>query len=208
VNLSESKTFTYKVVIARGQVSCVVAREDVRSFAQLNYAPRGARCQVSVGAPWAFACVRGASVVRAFGPEIETNPWMIAAAKLDMPVFAPRDVGGFTLKTVRPQKRACGARQEQVSANYSRPNGAVIDVGEGRPQFCANLGDSPPLARPRVQGTQAALYELCAPAGCSRRSGEFALQWYARGVQITLLTKAVAVAELLRFARSFALVLA
>jgi hypothetical protein len=208
VYLGGSKTFTYEVVIATGEVSCVVAREDVRSFALLNYAPRGARCQVSVGAAWAFACVRGASIVRAFGPEIETDPWVIAAAKLDMPVFAPRALVGFTFKTIRPQKRACGPRQEQVSANYTRPDGAKLDVAEGRPEFCANLGNPLLLARLQVQGRQAELYELCAPAGCSRRSGEFALQWYALGVQITLLTKAVAAAELLRFARSFALVLA
>jgi hypothetical protein len=206
VYLGRSRTFTYRVVVARGSLSCSLARQSVRSFVLSNHAPRGTQCRLSIGSPWALSCARGSSVVRAYGPEPETKPWVIAAAKLDMPVFAPRMLAGFRLKSLVPVRHSCGPGWEQVDAQYTRADGATLEVAEGRPEFCANLGDPPLVARVRVQRLPAELFENCAPAGCAQRTGEYALRWIPQKVQMTLLTHAVTASQLLKIARSFALV--
>ena len=52
----------------------------------------------------------------------------------------------------------------------------------------------------------ASLIEFCAPTGCARLWGDYALDWRERGIQITLLTHGLSQRQLLTIARSMTVV--
>jgi hypothetical protein len=146
--------------------------------------------------------LRGA--VFAYGPQRDTNPWDIVASKVTMPVLAPRAVP-FHLRSVRTVSTVCPHTQ-QVEARYSAPHGATLDIIEAKPFGCGNLGDPPLVGHPMIHGAVARLFENCAPAGCGRQSGDYALLWDERGIEALIFTTNVDAAELITIARSMSLV--
>ena len=72
--------------------------------------------------------------------------------------------------------------------------------------MCANLGVAPRLAVWRIHGSSASLIEFCAPTGCARLWGDYALDWRERGIQITLQTHGLSQRQLLTIARSMTVV--
>jgi hypothetical protein len=203
-------TFTYAVRVEAGAVGCDAARGAVRDVA--DWPPDGDRTGVagwrcSIGqdpGSWAISCARDKAVVRAYGPVRERDPWVIAEARTRIGLLAPRTRAvGLELRSVRV--RSCGSRK-WVTAEYRRVDGATLTAGEGRPHTCANLGVSPQLAVWRIHGRPARLIEFCAPAGCSRLTGEYALDWSERGIQITLLTHGLRQRDLFTVAQSMTVV--
>ena len=203
--------FTYAVRIEAGAVGCGAARAAVRDVADWppnagdSTAAAGWRCSIGQDpGSWAISCARGAAVVRAYGPVREQDPWVIAQARTRIGLLAPRTrTVGLELRSVRV--RSCGSRK-WATAEYRRVNGATLTVGEGRPYTCANLGVSPQLAVWRIHGSPARLIEFCAPTGCSRLTGDYALDWRERGIQITLLTHGLLQRELFTIAESMTVV--
>ena len=203
-------TFTYAVRLEAGAVGCGAARAAVRDVADWPLdgdGTGGAGWRCSIGqdpGSWAISCARGKAVVRAYGPVRERDPWVIAQARTRIGLSAPRPRAvRLELRSVRV--RSCGSRK-WVTAEYRRVDGATLTVGEGRPHTCANLGVSPQLAVWRIHGRPARLIEFCAPAGCSRLTGEYALDWRERGMQITLLTHGLRQRELFTIAQSMTVV--
>jgi hypothetical protein len=197
-------TFTYRTRVEAGSVGCGLARSVLRDAADWPPGTDSAaasrwRCTVGQQADrWAISCARSVAIVRAYGPLRERNPWVIAAARLRIGVMAPISTPGLVLRHLR--LRPCGGRKWLV-ADYSRSDGATLTIAEGRPHTCANLGVSPQLAVWRIHGRRASLLEFCAPAGCARFSGDYALDWRERGIEITLLTHGLRQAELFAVAR-------
>ena len=151
-------------------------------------------------ASWALSCGRGHRLVRGYGPRREHDPFVIAEARLRIGALAPSAPQGLTAR--RWRGRRCAPRTKEVEVDYARPDGATLTVVEGRPYGCGNLGVSPRLAVWRVHGATARLVEFCAPTGCARLAGDYALQWRERGLEITLVTHGLEQRELLAFARS------
>jgi hypothetical protein len=58
----------------------------------------------------------------------------------------------------------------------------------------------------RIHGQPAQLLEFCAPAGCARLSGDYALAWRERGLGINLITHRLSEHQLLDIARSMTVV--
>jgi hypothetical protein len=203
-------TVTYTVENEAGAVGCELARSVVRDAAA---GPPGAdeagaagwRCAVGQDPrSWAISCARAGAIVRAFGPVREHDPWAVAEARMRIGLLAPASTVGLVLRQVR--LRSCGGLRKWLRADYTRADGATLTVAEGRPYTCANLGVSPRLAVWRIHGSAASLLEFCAPSGCARLSGEYALDWRERGVQVTLVTHGLRQRELLTIARSMAAV--
>jgi hypothetical protein len=204
-------TFTYAVRVEAGAAGCGAARAAVRDVA--DWPPNGddgsgaAGWRCSIGqdpGSWAISCARGDALVRAYGPAREHDPWVIAQARTRLGLLAPRTrTVGLELRSVRV--RSCGSRK-WVTAEYRRADGATLTVGEGRPHTCANLGVSPQLGVWRIHGSPAHLSEFCAPAGCSRFTGDYALDWRERGIQITLLTHGLRQRDLFTIAQSMTVV--
>jgi hypothetical protein len=199
--------YTYTVRIEAGSVGCGLARSVMRDAADWppgadeGAAATGWHCAVGQApTSWAISCRRGGAVVRAYGPVRERDPWVIAEAQLRIGLLAPTSSGGLVLKRIR--MRSCGSVRKWLEADYAGANGATLTVGEGRPYACANLGLAPQLAVWRVHGSPARLVEFCAPTGCSRLWGDYALTWRERGLQIVLLTHGLSQRELLTLAQS------
>ena len=133
----------------------------------------------------------------------EQNQWVIAQARLRIGLLAPTSTAALALGHV--ELRPCGPRRWLV-ADYRSPAGATLTIGEGRPQVCANLGVAPTLAVWHIHGQPARLLEFCAPAGCARTSGDYALAWRERGVGINLITHGLSQHDLLAIAQSMAVV--
>lgn len=197
-------TFTYTTRVDAGSVGCGLARSVLRDAADWPPGTDSAvtsrwRCTVEQEpSPWAISCVHGGAVVRAYGPKRERDPWVIAAARSRIGVMAPASTAGLALRDVR--LRSCGSAAKWLVARYSRADGARLTIAEGRPHTCANLGDSPRLAVWRLHGSPASLIEFCAPAGCARLSGDYALDWRERGIEITMLTHGLHQRELFAIA--------
>jgi hypothetical protein len=198
-------TYTYAVRIEAGSVGCGLARAVLRDAA--NWPPDDSSntswwsCAAGQDpGSWAISCTRGAAVVRAYGPVREYDPWVIAEVRLRIGLLAPTSSEG--LVSARVQIRGCGDPQHWVVADYTRPDGATLTIGEGRPEVCANVGLAPRLAGWRIHGQPAILSEFCSPTGCGRAWGDYALEWRERGVGITLLTHGLTQRELLAIARS------
>jgi hypothetical protein len=200
-------TYTYKVRIEAGSVGCGLARSVVRDAADWppgageGAAATGWHCTVGQDpASWAISCNRGEATVRAYGPAREHDPWVIAAVRLRIGLLAPSSRAGLVLRRIR--LRSCGSLGKWLEADYTRADGATVTVGEGKPYACANLGLAPQLAVWRVHGSPARLFEFCAPTGCARLWGDYALDWHERGIQVVLLTSGLSQRELLTLAQS------
>jgi hypothetical protein len=200
-------TFTYSTEVMLGRVVCGVARAVLRDAADWppgeEGTPPGWRCTAGNGASWewAISCTKGYAIVRAFGPVHELDPWVIAQVRLRIGLRAPNATAGLTLERLR--LRGCGAgARPWLEADYRRGDGATLTIAEGRPYVCANLGLAPPLAVWSIDGNAARLVEFCAPTGCARLTGEYALDWRDDGLEVTLLTHGLDQHELLLIARS------
>lgn len=128
--------------------------------------------------------------------------WLRAAEELAMPVLAPTETFGMTLRRVRPQHVECGEITEQLDARYGAGERQKLTILEGRPFYCGDLGDAPFLGSYRVHGKKASLYRYCQGAGCRRAAHAFALLWRERGIQVVLLSRGTPRGQLLRLARS------
>jgi hypothetical protein len=199
-------TFTYVVRIEAAGVGCGLARAVVRDAADWppgadeGAAAAGWHCTVGQeAASWAISCGRGGAIVRAYGPVREHNPWVVAEARLRIGLLAPTSTVGLVL--VRIRLRPCGALRKWLEADYTRADGATLTVAEGKPDTCSNLGLSPLLAVWRIHGSRTPLAEFCAPTGCARLWGDYALGWSEHGLQVALLTHALNQRELLTIAR-------
>lgn len=200
-------TFTYTVAVEAGAVRCGIARSVLRDAADWppDAAAAGWRCTVGQEAgSWAISCARAKAIVRAYGPAREHNPWVIAQVHLRIGLLAPTSTSGLVLRQIR--RRPCGAAKKWLEADYSRVDGATLTVAEGKPAVCANLGVAPRLAVWRIHGSPASLIEFCAPTGCARLWGDYALDWRERGIQITLLTHGLSQRQLLTIARTMTVV--
>ncbi len=197
-------TYTYAVRIEAGSVGCGLARAVLRDAA---YWPPGEsretadwRCSALETGSWAISCAHGPAIVRAYGPALEHDPWVIAEVRLRIGLLAPAATAGLVFGHV--QIRGCGDRHGWLVADYTRPDGATLTIGEGRPYPCANIGIEPLVAVWRIHGQRATLSEECGPTGCGRLLGDYALEWRERGVGITLLTHGLTQRELLAIASS------
>jgi hypothetical protein len=206
-------TFTYTVRVEAGSVGCGLARAVVRDAADwppdADEESVAARWHCSVGqgpSSWAISCARGGAIVRAYGPVRERNPWVIAQVRLRIGLMAPTHSVGLALRSIR--LRPCGGLRKWLTAEYRRADGATLTIAEGRPHTCANLGVSPQLAVWRIHGSPAHLAEFCAPTGCARLTGEYALDWREGGIEFTLLTHRLRQQELVTIARSMTVVAA
>jgi hypothetical protein len=200
-------TFTYTVRIEAGAVGCGLARSVVRDAADWppgadeGAAAAGWHCTVGQEpASWAISCGRGGAIVRAYGPVREHDPWVVAEVRLRIGLLAPTSRVGLVLQRIR--LRPCGALRKWLEADYARADGATLTVAEGKPYVCANLGLSPRLAVWRIHGSPGRLIEFCAPTGCARLWGDYALDWHERSIEITLLTHGLSQQELLIIAHS------
>jgi hypothetical protein len=135
----------------------------------------------------------------------EHDPWVVAEVRLRIGLLAPtsRRVG-LVLQRIR--LRPCGALRKWLEADYTRTDGAKLTVAEGKPYVCANLGLSPQLAVWHIDGSPVRLAEFCAPTGCARLWGDYALDWRERGIEITLLTHGLSQRELLTISHGMAAV--
>jgi hypothetical protein len=82
--------------------------------------------------------------------------WRKAAQRLDMPVYRPERTEGLSLRRVTIG-RPC--QNQQVTAVYRGPDGALLRVYEGKPFFCADLGDARALGTAYVGRRLAHFYE-------------------------------------------------
>ena len=209
---------SYRIDVSTSSADCGAARSILRAAVTrpvFGAGPVGRvdgwKCKLwGSGEPWVVSCARGGVVARAYGPVLERDPWLYTAASLTMPVFEPTAAAslGFVLESARP-KGGCSnsVPQQQVTAKYSRADGATIELYEAKPP-CGNLGEDPVLAHWWIHGSPATLYEYCAgPLGCSRTTGEYALHWRERGVDLAIVTHGVRQSELLALARSFTVVI-
>ena len=90
-------------------------------------------------------------------PSAAVEPgWGRAAQRLDMPVYRPERTEGVTLRRVTTG-RPC--RNQQVTAVYRGPEGALLRVYEGKPFFCGDLGDVRGLGTAYVGRRLARFYE-------------------------------------------------
>ena len=199
-------TFTYVVRTEAAGVGCGLARAVVRDAADWppgadeGAAAAGWHCTVGQEpTSWAISCSRGGAIVRAYGPVREHNPWVVAEARLRIGLLAPTSTVGLAL--VRIRLRSCGALRKWLEADYTRGDGATLTLAEGKPFVCANLGLSPLLSVWHINGSAARLAEFCAPTGCARLWGDYALGWREHGLQLTLLTHGLTQRELLTIAR-------
>ena len=99
--------------------------------------------------------------------------WTRAAQRLDMPVYRPERTEGLTLRKVTTG-RPC--QNEQVTAVYRGPGGALLRVYEGKPFFCGDLGDVRALGTAYVGKRLAHFYES---PNSDNQPGLF-LTWFTR----------------------------
>ena len=208
---------SYRIDVNTGRADCGAARSVLRAAVTrpvFGAGPVGTvdgwKCKLwGSNEPWTVSCARGAVVARAYGPTLEHDPWLYTAASLTMPVFEPAAAPslGFVLKNAQPKGNCSNSvPQQQAHADYARADGATIEIYEAKPP-CGNLGADPVLAHWWIHGSPATLYEYCAgPLGCSRTTGEYALHWRERGVDLAIVTHGVRQSELLALARSMTVV--
>ena len=145
------------------------------------------------------------TVTAAAGAGLDSR-WTNAARELDMPVLAPTKTFGMTLKRVRPQHINCGEATEQLDASYGAGEARKLTIYEGKPFYCGDLGDAPVIARLRIHGKKATLYEYCQGTGCRRATFKYALYWREQGIQVGLISRGTSRSRLVQLAQSMALV--
>ncbi len=208
-------TFAYSVRVESGTTSCAVARSilaQAASIGDLRHRFRNWQCTAGQGSEaWGLSCRGKGSLIRAYGPDLTgprteyTDLWAPVAGQLEMPVLAPADAAGLLLSDVTPGV-SCGKGQQWLTGTYTGFDGAELTIIEGKPYSCGNLGEPVVLAVWHIHGQPATLTEYCAPAGCARLTGDYALQWQEYGVSLLLTTHGFGQHELLAVARSMALV--
>jgi len=132
--------------------------------------------------------------------------WTAAAAKLDMPVLAPTQTFGMTLKRIHARGIDCGPITEELEAYYGAGEARKLTILEGKPAYCGDIGDAPVLGTPRVHGKKATLYGYCQGTGCKHATFKYALLWREHGVQVSLLSRGLPRPKLLRLAASMEVV--
>lgn len=208
--------YAYRVTVNGGPSDCGAARSVVRQVLTRPAFAQGATAHVGGwictlwhgGEPWSISCAHDGVVARAYGPTVDTDPWHFAAAALTMPVLEPLAAArnGFRVARVSP-KGSCSntVPQQQVTASYTRDDGATLSIVEQKPQ-CGNLGLAVVLAHWRIHGSPAVLLESCPAIGCSRASGDYILHWQERGDDVVMQVHGVSQTELLELARSMTVV--
>ncbi len=195
--------YTYSVQVERGAVSCTDAMRTLYRAANDGSAA-GWVCVVGQDRQsWAISCSRTSSVVRAYGPVAHAGTWSDAATYSHMVVGVPATTLGLKLESAVGAMR-CGGMPHRpwVIAMYRRPDGATLQVAEGRPYTCGQLGAPARVAVWNIDGHAAHLFEDCAPVGCARITGEWALDWVERGMEVTFMTHGLSQHELLAIATS------
>jgi hypothetical protein len=134
------------------------------------------------------------------------DAWQRAADRLDMPVLAPTTIAGLTLKRVVAKSVDCGPIQEQIDGYYAAGPQRKLRIAEGKPYYCADIGDAPLLSHPRIHGKRADLYEYCEGTGCRGATSRYLLTWRERGIQIVMISRGTELPGLLAIARSMTLV--
>jgi hypothetical protein len=143
-----------------------------------------------------------ALVTSALAETIEPR-WQRAAAELKMPVLRPSVTFGLKLQRLQTQHINCGRIKEQMDAYYSRrSDGAKLRIAEGKPQYCADLGDAPVVQRGLVHGRKATLYRYCEGPGCRRARNAYALVWSEQGITITYIARGLGRQQLFLIAAS------
>ena len=192
--------YTYQVRVEQGSAPCADARRVLRGFVVSATSPAAWTCfRGHSGDSWAAACANGSTIVRAYGPKRERDPWRIAAARLTMPVVAPPTPDGLKLVSVRPQKlTSCGPIKEEVTADY-RGGGRELYVIEGKPRVCGDIGEARIVAHPTVHGHPATVWQL--------GRSQYLLVWNERAIQLGFQTAGFTVPQLVGFAKASDLVL-
>jgi hypothetical protein len=210
-------TFAYRIVVQRGSASCAAASRIlggiIDSTLQSGTVRQGWRCVVAQGrTDWAVECSRNRSLIRAYGPDYSGTPqypqnslWATAAAKVSMHALAPDSLLGLVVGNVQVET-PCKKDQQWLTASYYSYSGESLTIYEGQPQLCGNLGDPPLLAVWHIKGATATLFENCAPIGCARQTGDYALAWSQDGTTILVMASRFGQHDLLAIARSFAIV--
>jgi hypothetical protein len=207
--IAASGTYEYLVRIEEGTVTCTHARA-VLVVAAGWPGPPGWSCRVGTGGePWAISCTRSGALIRAYGPRLvraaatpaAPNPWEAEAEKLSSFLYEPSFSAGLRLTGIELLP-SCAGVKFTIAAYYGTTGGATLTIAEGAPQTCGQLGDPPRLATWWIHGHPASLSEFCAPTGCARTSGDYALDWRTQGREITLMTHNVGQHALLAVARS------
>ena len=96
-----------------------------------------------------------AAVAATAGAALEPG-WQRAADRLEMPVYRPERTDGVALRRVTVG-RPC--QNQQVTAVYRGPDGALLRVYEGKPFFCGDLGEVRALGTAYVGKRLAHFYE-------------------------------------------------
>jgi hypothetical protein len=204
-------TYAYVVRIEAGAVTCGRARAVLEAAASWPAPPAWA-CRIGTGRePWGISCTRAGNLVRAYGPTIvhatpttaAQDPWKVEAQKLGRFLYEPSFTAGLRLNGIELQP-PCGGIKFTIVASYGTPPGATLTIAEGEPGTCGQLGGPPHLATWWIHGHRASLTEFCAPTGCARVSGDYALDWREHGREITLMTHNFGQHDLLAVARSVA----
>ena len=207
-------TFAYTVRIESGTIGCVRARAIIRTVADEWPASARWNCRLGKGdEPWGISCAWGGNLIRAYGPTLTLapppaparDPWVAESQNLQQDLFRPSYTAGLTLAGVQLQP-PCGGVKFTIVASYGTPGGTTLDVAEGASHTCGQLGLPLQLATWWIHGRPARLVEDCAPTGCARVSGDYALDWHQDGREITMFAHHFGQHELLAVARSLKLI--
>jgi hypothetical protein len=207
--VSATGTYAYVVRIEAGAVTCGRARAVLEAAAGWP-GPVGWACRVGTGSePWGISCTRAGDLIRAYGPTLvraapttaAPDPWEVEAQKLGRFLYEPLFSAGLRLTGIELLP-PCNGIKFTIVAYYGTTGGTTLTVAEGEPGTCGQLGAPPRLANWWIHGHPASLSEFCAPTGCARLSGEYALDWREQGHEITLMTHNFGQHELLAVARS------
>ena len=206
-------TFSYVVRIEAGTVGCGQARAVLKTAASWP-GPNGWNCRPGTGnEPWGISCARDGNLIRAYGPTLTSappqdptwDPWILEAQQLQQDLFRPSYTAGLRLTGLQLQP-PCAGIKFTIIASYGTRGGTTLDIAEGAPGTCGQIGAPPRLATWWIHGHPARLAEDCAPTGCARLSGDYALDWSEQGREITFFSHHFGQHELLAVARSLKLV--
>lgn len=203
-------TFAYVVRIESGTIACGPARAVLEAAASWP-GPNGWQCSPGTGEePWGISCARAGNLIRAYGPTLvraapapaAQDPWQLEAGQLGRFLLEPSFTAGLALTGIQLQP-PCPGIKFTIVASYGTSGGTTLDIAEGNPVTCGQVGNPPRLATWWIHGHPVSLTEFCAPTGCARSSGDYALGWHEQGRGITLITHGFGQHQLLAVAKSF-----
>jgi hypothetical protein len=99
-----------------------------------------------------------AGPVRSAGEQTALEQWQSVANGLRLPLVAPLDPPGFSLTGLSARRETCGRggpNLAEVTAGYRRSDGARIELRQGYPVICANIGTPEIAGGTLVRGTPA-----------------------------------------------------